>query len=250
MNLNQGQTQTPPTWVAVATEKELKRILRAARTYLDMQISSISQFTDFRRVFRFVDAEEGNDVIKVGAFDPAEDSYCHWIAEGLLPKIITNTAEYPVTASLAVTKALGIGAYIGTPIKLRDGTVYGTFCCFSPNPEPTLTKRDLAVLEAFAEVAGQTIQNIVDSNQFRQNVNDLLNSLTPREKSVLESLGDGASNKTVALRLSLSPRTVEMYRRRIFEKLGVENLPQALLLQWKSQAPLDGVINLEMMECA
>lgn len=56
-----------------------------------------------------------------------------------------------------------------------------------------------------------------------------LESLTPRERDVLKALGNGEQNKVVAARLGLSPRTVEMHRARIFRKLGVTNLSQALL---------------------
>lgn len=52
-------------------------------------------------------------------------------------------------------------------------------------------------------------------------------TLTPRERDVLLALSDGASNKVVAHRLDLSPRTVEMHRARVFKKLGVSNLTQA-----------------------
>jgi two-component system response regulator FixJ len=55
-----------------------------------------------------------------------------------------------------------------------------------------------------------------------------LQSLTPREREILSELRDGAPNKIVAARLGLSPRTVEMHRARIFRKLGVANLAQAL----------------------
>jgi FixJ family two-component response regulator len=54
-------------------------------------------------------------------------------------------------------------------------------------------------------------------------------SLTPREREVLMAFNDGAPNKIVAARLDLSPRTVEMHRARIFRKLGVTNLTQALM---------------------
>jgi two-component system response regulator FixJ len=53
-------------------------------------------------------------------------------------------------------------------------------------------------------------------------------TLTPREREVLLAFRDGAQNKVVAAKLGLSPRTVEMYRARVFTKLGVANLPQAL----------------------
>ena len=54
-------------------------------------------------------------------------------------------------------------------------------------------------------------------------------NLTPREQDVLRAFADGAPNKVVAHRLELSPRTVEMHRARIFRKLGVHNLSQALM---------------------
>ncbi len=59
--------------------------------------------------------------------------------------------------------------------------------------------------------------------------NEQLEALTPREREVLNAFRHGEQNKVVAAKLGLSPRTVEMHRARIFRKLGVANLPQALL---------------------
>lgn len=56
-----------------------------------------------------------------------------------------------------------------------------------------------------------------------------LERLTPREREVLIAFQDGAPNKIVAHKLGLSPRTVEMHRARLFKKLGVTNLAQALM---------------------
>jgi len=53
--------------------------------------------------------------------------------------------------------------------------------------------------------------------------------LTPREREVLIAFHGGAPNKIVAAKLGLSPRTVEMHRARLFQKLGVTNLAQALM---------------------
>ena len=56
-----------------------------------------------------------------------------------------------------------------------------------------------------------------------------LHSLTPRERDVLVAFREGAPNKVAAAALGLSPRTVEMHRARIFRKLSVTNLAQALM---------------------
>lgn len=55
-----------------------------------------------------------------------------------------------------------------------------------------------------------------------------LSSLTPREMDVLECLVDGQTNKAIADTLSISPRTVEIHRAHMMEKLEAESLSAAL----------------------
>jgi two-component system response regulator FixJ len=57
-----------------------------------------------------------------------------------------------------------------------------------------------------------------------------LHRLTPREKELLISLGEGEPNKVVAFNLGLSVRTVEVYRANMIRKLGVRSLTQAVLI--------------------
>ena len=51
-----------------------------------------------------------------------------------------------------------------------------------------------------------------------------LDTLTQREREVLELLVVGDPNKVVAHKLGISPRTVEVYRGRIMEKVQVKSL--------------------------
>lgn len=48
--------------------------------------------------------------------------------------------------------------------------------------------------------------------------------LTPREKEVLSEITAGASNKEAGRKLGISPRTIEVHRARIMEKLGARNV--------------------------
>lgn len=47
--------------------------------------------------------------------------------------------------------------------------------------------------------------------------------LTPREREVLGQIAGGASNKEAGRKLGISPRTIEVHRARIMEKLGAKN---------------------------
>jgi len=48
-------------------------------------------------------------------------------------------------------------------------------------------------------------------------------TLTPREREVLREITAGASNKEAGRALGISPRTIEVHRARIMEKLGARN---------------------------
>ena len=53
-----------------------------------------------------------------------------------------------------------------------------------------------------------------------------LASLTPKELEVLDKLVEGLPNKTIAYDLGSSPRTVEVHRARVMEKMGARSLPE------------------------
>ena len=55
-------------------------------------------------------------------------------------------------------------------------------------------------------------------------------SLTAREKDVMELLGQGLRIREIAEELELSPRTIEVYKARVLEKLGIRNVAELVRL--------------------
>ena len=53
--------------------------------------------------------------------------------------------------------------------------------------------------------------------------------MSVREREVLNGLLEGKTNKTIARTLGISPRTVEVHRAHLMERLGVRSLPEAVL---------------------
>jgi DNA-binding NarL/FixJ family response regulator len=64
-----------------------------------------------------------------------------------------------------------------------------------------------------------------------------LDSLSARERQILQSIAEGKSSAETARALSLSPKTVETYRSRMMKKLGLDDF--AALVRFAIQHGLD-----------
>jgi two-component system response regulator FixJ len=58
----------------------------------------------------------------------------------------------------------------------------------------------------------------------RIDIAERLKALSPRQREVLEFVASGMSNKQIAAKLSISPRTVETYRAWVMERMGAQNV--------------------------
>jgi FixJ family two-component response regulator len=58
-----------------------------------------------------------------------------------------------------------------------------------------------------------------------QEIQQRADACTPRERDVMELLAEGLSNKGIAESLGISPRTVEIHRAKVMEKMDADSLP-------------------------
>jgi DNA-binding NarL/FixJ family response regulator len=73
----------------------------------------------------------------------------------------------------------------------------------------------------------QKISDIMPLNYGRQRLErSPIELLSIREREVLQLTVEGATSAAIAEKLELSPKTVDTYRSRLMEKLGVQNLPE------------------------
>lgn len=68
----------------------------------------------------------------------------------------------------------------------------------------------------------------VDAGARRNRVAHRIGSLTARERQVLDLIMEGASNKVIAARLDISPRTVEIYRANVMSKMRADSLSELI----------------------
>ncbi len=67
-----------------------------------------------------------------------------------------------------------------------------------------------------------------DTQRAEDAARSLLERLTPRERDVLNLLVEGLSQREIAGRLEISPRTVEVYKARMMEKLRCRSLAEVV----------------------
>jgi len=90
-------------------------------------------------------------------------------------------------------------------------------------------------LIAAMEEAFQRLENSDLKEMAASEAEVRLACLTGRERDVLEGLMAGYPNKTIAYDLGISPRTVEIYRANMMEKLRVRSLAGALRIGFAAE---------------
>lgn len=145
-------------------QTEVERVLSSVRRHLSMEVGFVSEIRDDRRVFRFVDRE--SDIpVRAGDSDPLAESYCHHVIRGQLPPLLKDAQENPVAGSIKATRDLPVGAHISVPIRLPNGSIFGTFCCFSRQPSPALGENELEVVRVAADIVSSLIEDAIASGR-------------------------------------------------------------------------------------
>jgi GAF domain-containing protein len=135
----------------------LSKLLRRVREAFHMDVVFVSEFVGGRRVFRHVDAQPGSDLVKAGASDPLEESFCKQVVDGRLPQVIADVRTHPLTARQKPAREGAIGAHLSVPVLLASGQVFGTLCCFSRAPRPELAARDAEALQSIAKLVAASL---------------------------------------------------------------------------------------------
>jgi two-component system response regulator FixJ len=149
-------------------------------------------------------------------------------ARSRTPACILLDVHMPGRSGLDILKELNAEQY-GAPIFIISGqgdipmavdAIKNGALDFIEKPfdADTVVGRVREAIEAWARRAAGEGQSDIMSMQFPGH-----QQLTPREREVLAQIAGGASNKEAGRRLGISPRTIEVHRARIMEKLGAKN---------------------------
>lgn len=115
-----------------------------------MDVAFVTEVCGDRLKFRAAEGDTESFGLEAGGSMPLEESYCKRVIDGRLPNAVPDAEAEERTSDLDVTREAEIGAYAGFPLRLSDGSVYGTLCCLSHAPDPWLRDRDLRLMGELA----------------------------------------------------------------------------------------------------
>jgi FixJ family two-component response regulator len=116
---------------------------------------------------------------------------------------------------------------VGLPVLMLadEPQVEATVAAMKAGAADVLTKPvdNTRLLAAIAEALNHDVQVGAVQNGRRAIEVRGFAQLTPREREVLQLISNGQSNKEAGRQLGISPRTIEVHRARVMEKLGARN---------------------------
>ena len=145
--------------LAVSDRRDaIDHALEVAREFLGMDIAYFSEFTRGQQVIQGIRGKWQAAELSPGMVMPQEETYCRRMLAGELSNVVADAQRDSRVSDLPVTEAMGIGSYVGVPLQLSDGRVYGTLCCAGTGANEGLGSREVQFLRVLARLIADELE--------------------------------------------------------------------------------------------
>jgi len=215
----------------------VQRALELARSQLQMKVVYLTEHTNTdQQVRRFAGDPTPFGLDGDGAL-PLTETYCQHMLVGTIPNVVGDTSAEPLSAGLAAAREEGVGAYVGVPVHLSDGRLYGTLCAVDPVAHPQLGERDAALMHFLAATLAERIE--LDRHQSIERraqaeisgIHALLAAVTARDHYTAEHSHHVVElSAAVAVRLGLDKQQIaDVQQVAVLHDVGKVGIPDAVL---------------------
>lgn len=114
---------------------------------------------------------------------PLSYSFCQHVVASHQPLVIEDARTHPEFSQHPATQQLGVVAYLGIPLTLRDGMVLGSFCALDHRPR-TWTADEIEIMRVLARAAvtemelRNEVRRTAEANQQLAHANEGLKAFT------------------------------------------------------------------------
>jgi len=198
-----------------ADGESVQRILNTAREQLEMDLVWLSRFVNGRHIFEAFAGDPARFRLSLDSDVALADSYCIRVLDGRLPSVLPDTAADERTAGMSVTSQFQLGAYVGVPVFVRRGELFGMLCAVSRGPEPSLRHRDAKLLRMLAGLLSEpltaSLAHNVQSSAFVRNATSMLDAggMTVDLQPIIDLGSDEVVSLEALARFAHYPYSVE-----------------------------------------
>jgi EAL domain-containing protein (putative c-di-GMP-specific phosphodiesterase class I) len=134
-----------------------QRLVRLARTHLSADAATLWEIVAGQPVCRAADGDPESFGYRAGESAPEQGTFCGLLAEASRPMVVPDCAEDPRVRELPATLASGIGSYVGAPLYLPGGVLYGSICAVTHLPRADLDDKDGRLLSVLGELVADEL---------------------------------------------------------------------------------------------
>jgi len=156
-----------------ATEQQIADLLQTARKSLGLSVAFFSRLDGTTQHLEIVETSLPL-AFHDGQSQPQDTSFCQAVLDGDLPAVMPDVTDFPAAMRLRPARWPRIRSYVTAPVKLSDGSVYGSFCAFGLRSDPELSTRDQALMEVLANAASVIIEPELRDRQERTEIEQRL----------------------------------------------------------------------------
>jgi len=138
-------------------QQQVADLLLIAKQSLGLSVSFLSRLDGTTQHLEVVESsvpflfQEGNT-------QRQSTSLCQAILDKKLPAVIPDLKAFPEAMKLPAARLPRIRSYVSVPVRLSDGSVYGTFCAAGLTSDKGLSKRDQSLMQVLAHAAAVIIE--------------------------------------------------------------------------------------------
>jgi signal transduction histidine kinase len=182
---------------AVSSIKAIPTILDIVCRTTGMRFAAVARVTEDRWIACSV-RDDISFGLKPGGELKVESTICHEIRQSGKAVIIDHVAEDPLYACHHTPQTYGLQSYISMPIRLADGSFFGTLCAIDPEPHRLNTPETIQMFEMFAEVIGFQLSAIIRMDVAEADLLDL-QSVSALREQFIAVLGHDLRNPLASL---------------------------------------------------
>ena len=136
----------------------VERLVTLTHEQLGLTAAVLMEFDGSGLVVRHVAGDVGAFGMHPGTEIPLDASYRERMAEGGLPHVIRDAQRERLVREMPIIGTPGVGAYVGEPVTLPNGELYGMLFCLSRRAEPGLGTGEVRLLRIVAGMVAEELE--------------------------------------------------------------------------------------------